>query len=307
MAMEERQTQIREGAGLEEARINTEFVELLKKFSTPLLVAVAVLAGGYFLYNKRQESRLKSIDESFLQFEAAATSENPTSLLRVADEATSAASAGTMALLTAADMHLESFRTGVPAGAAVDNQGQISTEGMTLLTDEQRQKELKDAEEMYQRVVNANKGDEGMLLQTLAGMSGLAAVAESRGQLDAARSQYQSIAEKARSAGMESVAAMFDSWAKNTEQLKDLPRLYAAKDLASSTAPVTPFTTPLQDVKFKDAQGNEVKMTPSDPPPGAPGSTPGSGVLTPVPAPVPAPTPAPAQPAPAQPDTPKPN
>jgi hypothetical protein len=43
--MDERQTQIRERAGLEEARYNQDFIEFLRRFGTPILMVAAVIAG----------------------------------------------------------------------------------------------------------------------------------------------------------------------------------------------------------------------------------------------------------------------
>ena len=48
--MEERQTQIREGAGLEESKLNVEFIDWLQRWSTPILLLVAGAALGMGLY-----------------------------------------------------------------------------------------------------------------------------------------------------------------------------------------------------------------------------------------------------------------
>ena len=40
--MDERQTQIRQGAGLEESRINTEFLDFLNKWSSPVLIVIGL-------------------------------------------------------------------------------------------------------------------------------------------------------------------------------------------------------------------------------------------------------------------------
>lgn len=307
MAIEERQTQIREGAGLEESRINTEFVELLRKYSTPILLVVAIAAGGFFLYKKRNESRARAIDESFEQLDAASASRSLSSLKAVTESATGAASAGLLAQLMSADLHLDAFRTGVPAGIAVGQDGKLP-EGVTLLTDEQRQTELKNAADLYQAVASQTENDTGKLPLAVTAMAGLAAVQESKGEFDAAKATYAKVATKARAAGMEGLAKLMEDWAKDVDQLKVAPRLYEAGELASATAPSVPVTTPLSDVIMKDAQGNIINMTPSAPPPGFQGGTPATPTTpAPAPAPEPAPTPAPAPaPAPAQPDAPKP-
>src|SRR5262245_7049428 len=84
--MDERQAQIREGAGLDEARLNVEFIEFLKKWSTPLLVIIALVALGYFGLQKLREARHAALTTAFTQLDAARTSGNPSGLLAVADE-----------------------------------------------------------------------------------------------------------------------------------------------------------------------------------------------------------------------------
>ncbi len=286
MAMEERQTQIKEGAGLDEARINTEFVDLLKKFSTPLLVIVAILAGGFWLYKKREESRAKAIDQSFENLDAATASSSPTSLIAVARESTSAASAGLLARLYAADLHLQSFRSGVPIGAQVGPDGKLIGEGLALLSDDARQKELQEAETLYKEVADLTRDNAEKFQLNLSAMAGLAAIAESRGQIDQARAQYEQISAKAKAAGLDKLAAVMDRWAKNAAEFKDPARLYSADQLASATAPAVPFSTGLQNIQLRDAQGNVIDSSALSP---APAPTP-----TPTPTPTPAPSPAPA-------------
>ena len=312
MAMEERQTQIREGAGLEESRINTEFVDLLKKFSTPLLVIVAIVAGGYFLYKKRTEARLRAIDDSFAQLDAAVDSRSTTSLEGVAAEATTSASAGLLARLSAADMHLQAYRTSVPLGTQVDGEGKLIGEGVAFLTAEQRESELKTAEDHYRTILSQSEADAGKLPLTLSAMAGLAAVAESRGQIDVAKAQYETIASKAKAAGMDSLATTMEEWLKNLDQVKQPAKLYAASELGSATLPAVPTTTSLQNIQMKDANGNPIQLTPTTPPPGMAPPAPAAPVPAPTPAPTPEAAPAPAAaPAPSEPapgtDAPKPN
>ena len=57
--------ELKEGAGLEDSRINQDFVDFIRKWSTPLLMVAAAIAIGYFLYNKRIEARQAHIDEAF--------------------------------------------------------------------------------------------------------------------------------------------------------------------------------------------------------------------------------------------------
>ena len=46
-SLDRRTRQITEGAGLEESRLNQDFVEFLKKWSTPLLLVIVAAVAAY--------------------------------------------------------------------------------------------------------------------------------------------------------------------------------------------------------------------------------------------------------------------
>lgn len=287
--MDDRLKQIKEGAGLDESRINQEFVDALRKYSTPILVVIAVLAGGYYFYTKRQRDRAVAVDEAMTQFDAAFESRSPASLRAVADTAPSYSGAKILALLALGDLHLEAYRTGVPAGTELDFEGKITTEGVEFYTAEQRAEQLREAERSYQRAADLVQSDPARRLALLQALGGLAAIDESRGNIDAAKGRYTRMAQIAKDAQLPDLANLLSGMAESADQLKDAPRLFNASELASATAPVVPFTTGLQNIQMRDAQGNPLP----------------AGALTPVPAPVPAPVPSPT-PAPAQDPAPQP-
>ncbi|MBX3386899.1 MAG: hypothetical protein KF768_10040 [Phycisphaeraceae bacterium] len=282
--MDERLKQIKEGAGLDESRINQEFVDAIKKYSTPVLVVIAVLAGGYFFYHKRQRDRAASIDAAMVQFDSAFASRSPATLRAVADDAPSYSGAKVLALLSLGDLHLEAFRTGVPSGADLDADGNIRTEGLAFLTPDERTQQLREAERAFQRAADLVQSDPSRRLALLQALGGLAAVDESRGEIDAAKARYGRMAQIAESHGLTPLAKTLRGLAESSEALKSAPRLYAANELASATAPAVPFSTGLQNIQFRDAQGNPIS------PPGIEAVP--IGDPQPVPSPAPEPTPA---------------
>ncbi|RKZ11529.1 hypothetical protein DRQ53_15905, partial [bacterium] len=123
--MDQRHEQIREGAGLEESRINTEFVDLIKKWSTPVLFVAAAIAFGYLMLQKLEERRVTRVDQAFVEMEQARSSINPSpdSLLRLADDYSDIRAVAPMARLAAADIYLESVVLAIEPGAPVTYAG----------------------------------------------------------------------------------------------------------------------------------------------------------------------------------------
>ena len=63
--MDERQTQIRQGAGLEESRINTEFLDFLNKWSSPVLIVIGLIGLGWFGLNYLERSKQSRMNNAF--------------------------------------------------------------------------------------------------------------------------------------------------------------------------------------------------------------------------------------------------
>ena len=328
MAMEERQTKIREGAGLTEGRLNTEFIEMMKKWGPHLVTALAVLVLAYFGYHKWEEFTAKKNDSAFVELSAAATSASPTNLESVARDY-SGTTVALEANLYAADLHMNAARTGVPIGAKFNAQAplgqpQVDTNKLAdekpFLTADEQKKELAEAERLYQNVVTQSNQTEGQSLLAIGALSGLASISEDRAELDKAKSFYQQAIAKANAHKMEKLEAMIKKRMDSVDSLKDAPKLYAMADLPGAVAPVS---APMGGMTAKTADGQTITIGPGGqvfPGPAMPatpvGTTPitlpngGSLNLTPVappanapavnptPTPTPAPTPAPA-PAPA--------
>ncbi len=279
---------IRSGAGLEEGRYNTEFIDLLKKYSTPMLLCIAVIAGGYFLYNYRSRQRELSTDGAWAQFDAAEKSGSPASLLRIADENEGTAIEH-LARLKVADVHLDASRTGVPIGVTLEASGELPKDTKAL-TEEQQASELASAQGLYKQVFDEVADKPEMTPFALSALSGLAAVAESKGELDAAKGFYQQIIDRATAAGLDASAKRAEERKNSVDKLKIEPKLYAQAALPASAASLQPFTSGMSDIKVKTSSGETLTVGPDGQlkkldgtpveTPAAPGATPG----TPAPA-----------------------
>lgn len=255
--MEERQRQIREGAGLEESRLNVEFIEALKKYSTPILVAIALIAGGYYVWTNYHKQRERSGDDALSQLDAAIESRNPTTLVRVADENPRGV-VPEIARLAAADLHLDASRTGLPVGTTLDPQNPDTLpEGTEPLTDEQRAEQVTKAKALYQQVFDATKDSPNRVVHTLPALFGLAACAESSGEWDAAKAYYDQIAQRAGAANLAPMAALAEHQKRTVEDIQNAPKLLSRAELPAAAAALTPTATPLQNMRMRAADGTE--------------------------------------------------
>lgn len=200
--MDERQTQIRERAGLEEARLNQDFIEWLQRWGPWIVGTAAVAALSYAGWTRYQQHITLKEDRAFEEFEAARGSDNPSpeSLLAVA-EAHSSGAVPVLARLAAADGWLDAVRRGVQPGATVNQDGTLANVE-DALPEADRERLLARAAEQYQWVVDNTQAKPGQVVHTIAGLFGLAAVAESKGDNAGAQSAYERIASLAESASL---------------------------------------------------------------------------------------------------------
>lgn len=295
--MEERQTKIEVGKGLEESRLNTEFIDMLRKYSTPALIVLAVVIGGYALWTRYAEHRKRSLDTALVELDEAEIGANPKALLAIAQDHAGRGAVPLRARLDAADLHLRAARTGVPSGAKLEVDGSLPKD-TPALTPAQRESELNEAESLYKAVVSGADSTLGQRLLAWNGLMGLAAVEESRGQYDSAKANYTRVATEAKELGFDVTASVAQHRIDTLDALKNAPTLLQNAQLHASITPVEkPITLPMSDIQMKTSSGqiitpgantNMIPLTvgpdgkPIAPPP-APGATP------PVPAPAPKP------------------
>ncbi|MBS0190487.1 MAG: hypothetical protein U0573_14470 [Phycisphaerales bacterium] len=225
---EQRQNiQIRERAGLEEARLNQDFIDFVTKWSTPLLVVIALVVGGNYLYQQYTKRENEKLTRGFEQLAAAAAVANPSpdSLRQVAADFEGVASVSVLAHLKAGDAYMRSIMRGVKPGADVNQDGTIANVSDEL-TDEDRAGFLSSAFEQYKLAAEQVKGKPGKETLYVGALFGMAAVAESRGQEAEAKALYEQI--KSAAAGTSDL----QDFAKIAEnRIADLPKVLAVGKL----------------------------------------------------------------------------
>lgn len=311
MALDDRQQGIREGAGLEESRLNTEFIDWLKRWGSTLLLVFAVIAAGYALYQRYKMREADKRDQAFVALEASIRSSgipSPASLKALADEYPNVPGVRYIALLKAADAHLAIARVGVKVGSTPDKDGLYAP--ADLLSDAERNTELDEAASTYTSVLSMTEKTPGLAIHALGAAYGLAAVAESKGQADQAKAHYERAASIADAAGIKQAGDLARKWASDQASLASAPKLLAKSQLVklpwADAKPAETLTAPGLTPPPAGSVGREA-------PSPAPDATPASGEKPAAPiekpaegapaAPAnPAPSaPAPANPAPAQP------
>jgi hypothetical protein len=289
MPIDNRHTQIREGAGLEESRLNVEFIEWLRKWSTPLLIVIAVAACGYVLYHKYHVRRETRANEAFASLETVLSggNPNPTSLLSVADEYAGVRAVPMMARLEAADLYLSAVRRGVDPGAQVGSDGKVSSDS-DLMDEQERTTSLNEAARLYQAVLDECAGKPELAIHAIGATFGLAAVAECRGDMAAARSQYEAVKALAKQAGFSAQEKIADERIAGLDGRAQMPTLYEASalpkmpwikepptDAAPAPAPATvePSTPPVVEPAAPEPT-QQPATTPPTPTGGEPGTPP---------------------------------
>lgn len=230
--------QIKEGAGLEDSRINQEFVDFLRKWSTPVLLVAAAIVLGYFLYNKRIEAREARIAEAFTQFNQSSTtfSPSPDALRRIADDFEDVKGVHIMATLAAADEYLNAVQRGVRPGTPLSAATNEPESAEDFLTPEESERFLNEAETLYRSVYDETQGAPALAIHTLGALYGLAAVSESRGDIDAARNVLDQAASLARQVGYVEHVAIAQQRIESLSEVRTVT-LPSKADLPQPTEP----------------------------------------------------------------------
>ncbi len=279
--MDERQQQIKEGAGLDESRLNQDFIDLLRKWSTPVLLVGAIVAFSYFGYQRWQQYRISGVDMAFSVYEEVRTSGSPlpSQFAAVSAEYGDVRSLGLMADLDAADTCMLAVRRGVMPGLAVLSDGaivyptgEVPEEDVKTLVDEaDRESFLSQAESLYRSVIERTEDDEGKRIFAVGGAFGLVAVAEARGELDNARGLLERASALAEEAGFDAHVMIARTRLDSLAELAYPPLLYSADDLPTlhPPEPETPDepadADPAADPADAPDQGEPVEPPPADP------------------------------------------
>ncbi|MEL6497212.1 MAG: hypothetical protein AAGJ54_06545 [Planctomycetota bacterium] len=244
--MDDRSREIREGAGLDESRVNTELLELINKYSGHVLLGLAVIVGLYAGKQWLDQRGNTKVNEAFAQHVdiTETASPRPESLSALAQQYGDVRGIGAMARLREADVYLQAVATGMRPGSTFeldpDTQQQTNQVAETdLITDAERDEMLSKADALYDQVIETASLEIGPAIHTVGAWFGKAAVAESRGDDDAAKAAYASAKQAAETAAFPMYAALADQRIASIEQgLADIT-LIRQSDLPEIPEPET--------------------------------------------------------------------
>lgn len=234
--MDDRQTQIREGAGLEDSRINQEFLDFLNKWSSPVLLTLAVGALVWAGLQMMQRKKVARIDQAFSELDAATQGGNPSpaSLKTIAENYEGVRSVAELALLTTSDLYLNAFVMSAEPGAQMNPETGLPVNEDDVLDEDARNAYLSLAQQAAQQVLDLTEGKPGKELIAMQAMTRLAAIAESKREFDQAKSIYEQLKSSATQTKYLSLAAFAQ------QRIDRIPALQAIGELPeqASLAPL---------------------------------------------------------------------
>ncbi|MFW5653274.1 MAG: hypothetical protein ACOC0P_04440 [Planctomycetota bacterium] len=217
-----------------ESSVNVEFVEWLKKWGLNILLVVLVILvairGYFWLQDSREAERNALWAEYTLR-------DIPSSLVDLADEAGDVGSVAELSLRKAARTHYntlirqESLAAAVDTTEVADGEGadDDTTEGeenadetgaeeadLQLMSAEERADLINQLDSLYTRIYEMTEGDERKYLIRWEAMMSLAAVAEMRGDAEAATDWYSRLESQVESRNAQ--IARFDPWLREIDR-----------------------------------------------------------------------------------------
>ncbi len=175
---------------LTESRVNEDFVDWLKTKGPTWLLAILLAVTAYLGIARYRQHKQRKVDEAWAAYFEAAL---PGSKEDVADQHADIFAVPELALLDAGSQLLRA----VQQGKSIDQSTNSDQTTAPPLTDEQRQQYLDRADRLFSRVLEKDDGSAAMTLHAIKAINGRAAVAESRGEVDAAREYYQAAEKRA--------------------------------------------------------------------------------------------------------------
>ncbi|RMD62661.1 MAG: hypothetical protein D6824_06485, partial [Planctomycetota bacterium] len=212
-----------------------------------------LIALAYVVRIRWTQHRLKALDAAFLDVASARESGNPDSLLAVAQEHSDVEAVRDLALLAAADIHLDAFRRGVKPGAQPDEKNHYNKED--ILSEEEREAHLAKAKELYTQVLQNVKDNPAALSRAMSAYAGLVSVAIGYRDWDEARRLLDEQIALAESRGAQFAAQQARRRLAQLDELQQLPPIFPQERIAVTRPPEA--VSPVFPAEGATAAGDE--------------------------------------------------
>lgn len=252
--MEQRQTQVQVGAGLQESRLNTDLINFLQKYGSWAVYALLVVVLAYLGLDRWNQYREGVRDKAFTDYRAASTSSNPVSLISAAKDHAGTTVAA-MSRIEAVRLYVDGARRGLKPGA-----DPLKPLPEDKLDEAGKRAMVGDADKLIDEILADRAAPAALAQQARWFRAGIQA---DGGDIDAAVATMKSLEEQAKALGFADQEAKARERIVHLGKLKSLKPLFAKADLPESArepdapAPTVPGTPTIP--------GMTVSTAPADP------------------------------------------
>jgi len=263
------QTKVTEGAGLEESRLNQEFIDWLNVWGFRILMVVLIVAAAWVGKTRWDQYQERRLDTALVELEAEAATGSPDGLVALANQHRGIRSVWEQAMLQAAAVNLESGRRALVPGGDPENDEDF-------LTGEEADGRLQLAAEQYEEVLE-RIGRESNSINALVARSGLVSCLISLREGDRAREELTRLIALLDESGFDNLKVDAEEQLASLDELLQTPMLPTYAELsviAQQRAPIAIYGESMDDVAaIRSRQKSEDLIEPAEdiPAPTAPG------------------------------------
>lgn len=230
---------------LSESRVNEDFVNWIKTSGPWYLLAVLIGIAVYMYIVNIQRAELRAREQAWFDFSEAVM---PASLEDVATIHGDIDGIANLARLRAANTYLQAMQSNLAIGSTMEDG--------TPLSEEDRSKGMEHATMLYKQVIESDDGSFGDTIVTVNALNGLAALSESVGDIDMARTYYEQSAARS--------GEWYPFLADQANQRAATVDLYAQDiTLPNPPAPAKPTLPTLTTPELTTTSGDNILNLPS--------------------------------------------
>ncbi|MCA9281801.1 MAG: hypothetical protein KDA30_07155 [Phycisphaerales bacterium] len=265
--MDDRQKGIEIGAGLQESRLNEDFIQFLQKWGPRALYTLAIVVGLWAGYQYYQRWQADKTDQAFQELAdargallGATFAGSPDALLAIAEKYPTRASIAVQARLDAADIYAVSARRGVFPGGDFNNEED-------RLSPEEMKSQNERAKGLYEQVISQVGGNERLRTFALDAYEGLFTTELNLGNWPEARSAGAKAMEIAEALKLHGRAEILRTRLDGVDGLGKLAMLPSNDDLPESARmkkpePITQIPSfPTEDDSAGGTDGDDTPET----------------------------------------------